>query len=187
MRIALDNGGARPTAGDRRGNPGPLPAAPVDEGHDRPRGRSGGRRTVISGVVVMAQRFRGFVFRPFHCRGTGDVHRPIVHSDDGRRPHRAIARGVGSIQLRPGTLRLPRVDLGSVSPGNLVRQHLSVGRVAGALYLRVRFPEPGANQRLGAVEKCLFHRHLEDGNRRLALDGQRLQVLRVRSRSQPAR
>ena len=78
-----------------------------------------------------------------------------------RLPTRAeTVREIGSIQLSPGALLLARVDLGSVSPGDLVRQYLSIRREARAFNLRVRVPEPGSNQGLGAVKERLFHRHL---------------------------
>ena len=65
------------------------------------------------------------------------------------------------------------------APAIWFRQHLSIGREAGAFNLRLLIPKPGSNKGLGAVEERFFHRHLEDGDGQLALDGQRLQQFRV--------
>ncbi len=75
----------------------------------------------------------------------------------------STVREVRSIEFGPGAFLLAGIDLSSVRPCDLVREHLSIGRKAGAFNLSVRVLEPGSDQRLGTMEKRFFHRHLQGG------------------------
>ncbi len=91
----------------------------------------------------------------------------------------STVREVRSIEFGPGAFLLAGIDLSSVRPCDLVREHLSIGRKAGAFNLCVRVLEPGSDQRFGTMEKRFFHRHLQGGNGQPAPNGQRLEQFRI--------
>ena len=95
-------------------------------------------------------------------------------------------RGTGtaaSVELIAVGLVHGCVDLVGVCSRNLVREHLPVGGVAGAIDVRLRVAKPGAGQGSAAAQGRLFPGDTQERNRRPAAHRQR----REPSYSCPAR